>query len=72
VTGYLVADGDPAALADRLGEVLGDADLRFRLSREAVRWAAQYRWPCVAEAVCREYARLVPAAAEHLLAARCT
>ena len=71
VTGFLVPDGDPAALAEAIGRVLGDGDLRWRLGREAARWASQYRWPCVAEAVCREYARFVPHAASHLAAARC-
>jgi D-inositol-3-phosphate glycosyltransferase len=71
VTGLLVPEHDPAALADALGRLLGDEDLRWRLGREGVRWAAQHRWPCVAEAVCREYAALVEAAALHLAAARC-
>jgi D-inositol-3-phosphate glycosyltransferase len=71
VTGVLVPDHDAAALADALGRVLGDEDLRWRLGREGVRWAAQHRWPCVAEAVCREYAALVEHAAAHLADARC-
>jgi D-inositol-3-phosphate glycosyltransferase len=71
VTGVLVPDHDPAVLADTLERVLDDADLRWRLGREGVRWAAQHRWPCVAEAVCREYAALVEHAASHLDAGRC-
>jgi D-inositol-3-phosphate glycosyltransferase len=71
VTGLLVPDHDPAALAARLEDVLDDADLRWRLGREGVRWAAQHRWPCVAEAVCREYASLVERAASHLDSGRC-
>jgi D-inositol-3-phosphate glycosyltransferase len=71
VTGLLVPDHDAAALADTLEHVLDDADLRWRLGREGVRWAAQHRWPCVAEAVCREYASLVERAASHLDAGRC-
>jgi len=71
VTGLLVPDHDPAALAEALGRLVGDEDLRWRLGREGVRWAAQHRWPCVAEAVCREYAALVEAAAPHLAAGRC-
>jgi len=71
VTGLLVPDHDPVALADALGRLIGDEDLRWRLGREGVRWAAQHRWPCVAEAVCREYAALVEAAAPHLAAGRC-
>ena len=71
VTGYLVADGDPRALADRIAQVLGDEELRWRLGCEAVRWASRYGWPCVAEAICREYARLQPRAGGHLASTRC-
>jgi D-inositol-3-phosphate glycosyltransferase len=71
VTGLLVPDHDPAALAEALGRLLGDADLRWRLGHEGVRWAAQHRWPCVAEAVCREYAALAERATSHLDSGRC-
>ncbi|MBI3028728.1 MAG: glycosyltransferase [Candidatus Rokubacteria bacterium] len=70
-TGYLVPEGDPLVLADRISAILRDADLRGRLGREAARRAAQYRWPCVAEAVCRLYTELRPAASHHLRLARC-
>jgi glycosyltransferase involved in cell wall biosynthesis len=72
VTGFLVPEGDVSALAGRLDTLLGDGDLRWRLGREGVRWAAQHRWPCVAEAICREYALLESRAHSHLAAARCT
>jgi D-inositol-3-phosphate glycosyltransferase len=71
VTGFLVPDGDVAALAERVASLLADPDLRWRVGREGVHWAAQHRWPCVAEAVCREYAALTPGATAHLAAARC-
>jgi D-inositol-3-phosphate glycosyltransferase len=71
VTGLLVPEHDPVALAEALGRLLGDEDLRWRLGREGIRWAAQHRWPCVAEAVCREYAALVERATAHLAAGRC-
>lgn len=71
VTGFLVPEGDVAALAERIDAVLDDADLGWRMGREGVRWAAEHRWPCVAEAVCREYASLSAEASEHLAAARC-
>lgn len=71
VTGFLVPESDVGALADRIQALIADPDLRWRIGREGVRWAAQHRWPCVAEAVCREYASLQPSAGEHLAAARC-
>jgi D-inositol-3-phosphate glycosyltransferase len=71
LTGLLVRDGDAGALAARIAQVLDEPALRRALGREGVRWAAQHRWPCVAEAVCRVYADLVPRAGRHLAAARC-
>jgi D-inositol-3-phosphate glycosyltransferase len=71
VTGYLVPEGDPGMLAERLARVLSDDVDRRRLGAEAVRWAGEHRWPCVAEAVCRLYADLLPAATPHLGLARC-
>ena len=71
VTGYLVPEGDAAALAQRLADLITDPDARERLGREGVRWAVQHRWPCVAEAICREFAALEPLAETHLLSARC-
>ncbi len=71
VTGFLVSESDVEALADRIATLVADTDLRWRIGREGVRWAAQHRWPCVAEAICREYASLEPGATPHLAAARC-
>ncbi len=71
VTGYLVPEGDVGALAQRLADLITDPDARERLGREGARWAAQHRWPCVAEAICREFATLEPLAETHLLSARC-
>ena len=71
VTGFLVREGDVTALAERVEHVLGDPDVAWRVGREGVAWAAQHRWPCVAEAICRQYAALVPVAGSHLALARC-
>ncbi|MCI0547859.1 MAG: glycosyltransferase [Candidatus Rokubacteria bacterium] len=71
LTGLLVPEGDGPALAGALAGILGDSALRERLGREATRWAAEHRWPCVAEAVCRLYADLSPAASDHVARARC-
>jgi D-inositol-3-phosphate glycosyltransferase len=71
VTGFLVPDGDVDAVAERIGALIADPDLRWRVGREGVRWAAQHRWACVAEAVCKEYASLESRAGEHLASGRC-
>jgi glycosyltransferase involved in cell wall biosynthesis len=71
VTGLLVPDHDGAALAAAIERILDDGSLRWRLGREGVRWAARHRWPCVAEAICREYAGLTADAASHVGAGRC-
>ena len=71
VTGFLIPEGDVDALAERIGGLVADPDLRWRVGREGVRWAAQHRWACVAEAVCREYASLESRAGAHLDAGRC-
>jgi D-inositol-3-phosphate glycosyltransferase len=71
VTGHLVPEGDPAALAQHLSRLLGDETERDRLGRAATRWAAEHRWPCVAESICRLYSELRPKAVQHLAQARC-
>jgi D-inositol-3-phosphate glycosyltransferase len=71
VTGHLVPEGDPAALAARLNQLLSDGQERARLGGAAARWANEHRWPCVAESVCRLYSELRPVAVQHLAQARC-
>lgn len=71
VTGHLVPEGDPAALADCLRALLADDEARARIGREAARWAAEHRWPCVAEKICQLYSTLRPAALPHLRQGRC-
>jgi D-inositol-3-phosphate glycosyltransferase len=70
VTGRLVPEGDPAALAAAITSLLDGPEGR-RLGQQATRWAAEHRWPCVAEAVCRLYSELRPAAEQHLPHTRC-
>src|SRR5947208_3344351 len=70
VTGFLVPESDVGALAERIAALIADPDLRWRIGAEGVRWAAAHRWPCVAEAICREYASLEPNATLHLASAR--
>jgi glycosyltransferase involved in cell wall biosynthesis len=40
----LLADGDPRHLGDAMADVLGDPDLRARLSAGALAWAGQLTW----------------------------
>src|SRR5207247_1895601 len=70
-TGYVVPEGVAGALSERLELLLHDPETRARLGREATRWAADHRWPCVAEAVCRLYSELRPQALSHLSRGRC-
>lgn len=50
-TGLLVEHGSPAALAEGLVRVLGDAPLRERLGRAATEWARTFTWErCAREA----------------------
>lgn len=44
VTGFLVPHGDVTALAERLRQVISDPELRDRLGRGAVDFAADYSW----------------------------
>lgn len=60
VTGYLVPEGNPEALAERTAQLLRDDTLRRRLGAEALRWARQFQWETIAEAICALYGELVP------------
>jgi phosphatidyl-myo-inositol alpha-mannosyltransferase len=53
--GRLVPLGDPAALADELELVLGDADLRARLATRGIEAAKELDWDRVAERVLETY-----------------
>jgi len=47
-TGLLVPFDDDAALAAALLRVLDDAQLRERLARAGIEWAARFTWPACA------------------------
>jgi D-inositol-3-phosphate glycosyltransferase len=51
VTGYLVPDGDPAALSGKLKLILTDEKLRRRMGQESIKMAQRYRWPLVANKI---------------------
>jgi len=58
VTGYLVPDGDPAALSERLKLILTDEKLRRRMGEEGIKTARRYRWPLVANKITSLYKQL--------------
>jgi len=57
-TGYLVPDRDPRALADCLGKLLRDPELRARLGRRGIEVAREYAWPRIADQIESLYAAL--------------
>ncbi|MGD8398533.1 MAG: glycosyltransferase [Anaerolineae bacterium] len=60
-TGYLVPNGDPDTLADRILQLLCDRALRQRLGAQATRWASRYGWSAVADQIETLYAAVQPA-----------
>lgn len=59
VTGYLVPDGDPAALSEKLKLILTDEKLRRRMGEEGIKTARRYRWPLVANKITSLYGQIV-------------
>ncbi|MGQ0812911.1 MAG: glycosyltransferase family 4 protein [Gemmatimonadota bacterium] len=49
VTGFLVPHGDIAVLVSRLKDVIGNPELRARLSAQAILFARQFAWDTTAE-----------------------
>jgi D-inositol-3-phosphate glycosyltransferase len=58
VSGLLVPDRDPVALAEALGRLLADQALRDRLGRQAVEVAHRFSWSAVADMVEQIYGNL--------------
>jgi glycosyltransferase involved in cell wall biosynthesis len=48
-TGFLVPFGDAAAMADRIGRILGDSDLAAKLQTASLDWARSHTWDTVAD-----------------------
>jgi D-inositol-3-phosphate glycosyltransferase len=61
VTGFTVPVDDPHALADRLGQLLCDPDLRHRLAEQAHAVAQNYAWENIAARVQGLYRSLLEA-----------
>lgn len=49
ITGYLVPFGDAEAMADRIGRILGDAQLAAKLQQQSLDWARSHTWDKVAD-----------------------
>ena len=68
-TGFLVPDGDPAALAGKLLPILRDPELRSALGCRGVATAEAYAWPVIAKRIDTLYDRALatsPRAASRL------
>ena len=51
VTGFLVPDRDPEALADKMGHILSEPELRDRLGRQALEATKRYVWGNIADEI---------------------
>lgn len=59
-TGFLVPEGDPSALCDKLTLLLSDADLRTRMGKHAAEYARGYAWEKIAPQIAAIYEKLTP------------
>ncbi len=55
VTGYVVPDGNPVLLADRLEKLLRQPELRARLGQQAAAYAQNYAWEKIARRMIEIY-----------------
>lgn len=62
-TGFHVPVGDAPALAEKIGLLIHDADLRARLGDQAVAYAQKFAWPIIAEQIVDLYGSLTRVAA---------
>ncbi len=58
-TGFLVPEGDPRAMADCLGRLLREPDLRARLGKRGAEVAREYAWSRVADRMEELYASVI-------------
>jgi len=59
LTGFLVPDRDPEALAQALLVLLADPELRAELGRNAAEYARAYGWPIVTDRIVSVYEELL-------------
>ena len=59
VTGYVVPNGDPQTLADRLAQLLEQSELRDQLGRQAEAYAQDYEWDKITSRILGVYHQLL-------------
>ncbi len=58
-TGFTIPVGDPAALADRLTDLLSKPELRRKMGEQAAAVAQEYSWKQIAQRLCSLYGELL-------------
>jgi len=72
VTGFLVPQRNPLALADRICDILNDGLFRDQLGRQALAVAQRYSWQQIADQIVGVYREVAPVAFEKAAAASMT
>ena len=60
VTGFVIPDGDPDILADRLSRLILEPGLAARLGNQAAAVAQEYAWPKITQRMLNLYQNVVP------------
>lgn len=58
-TGFLVPEGDPELLAERIKWLLAHPDTREKFGREASKWVERFEWSVITDRVINLYSQLV-------------
>jgi len=59
VTGYVVPDGDPLMLSQKLSQLIQNPDLLNRLGNQAAEYALNYRWENITQQILEVYHQLI-------------
>ena len=59
VTGYVVPDGDPLLLSQKLTHLIQNPDLLNRLGNQAAEYALNYRWENITQQILDVYHQLI-------------
>ncbi len=62
VTGFVIPDDDPPALADRLRLLICDSELRQKLGKQATAYAQAYAWEHITNKIADLYRQVIAAA----------